>query len=137
MQKVVGSSPIIRSLSESPGDRASLFRPRDRDRAPRLSAARPGTFRAAPDERNAVQTLTIGAVSLESARGFFVSLNRFHAELVETADGRHEVRVRVYEDREIYGVLDAIERHVTERADGPARIDLDGRRYLIDAAVRD
>jgi hypothetical protein len=34
-------------------------------------------------------------------------------------------------DRDINNALGAIDRHVTERADGPARLHLDGRHYLI------
>lgn len=84
-----------------------------------------------------VQTLIIGAVSLESARGFFESVHGFHAELVETEDGRYEVRIRLYDDREIHGALDAIVRHVTERDQGPAHLDLDGHHYLVEPTVGD
>jgi hypothetical protein len=45
------------------------------------------------------------------------------------------VQVNLNGERDINHVLGAIDTHVTERADGPARLDLDGRRYLIQPAV--
>lgn len=84
-----------------------------------------------------MQTLTIGAATVESARGFFESLNGYHAELVETEDGRHLVRITLDGDRDILGALSAIDRHVAQRADGPAHLDLDGRHYLIESGGRD
>jgi hypothetical protein len=59
----------------------------------------------------------------------------FEAEVVESEDGRYEVQVILAGDRDINRVLGAIDTHVTERADGPARLDLDGRRYLIEPAT--
>jgi hypothetical protein len=82
-----------------------------------------------------LQTLTIGAASLESALGFLDSLRGFRTDLVETEDGHHEVRITVYGDRDIHEALAAIDRHVTERAEGPARLGLDGRHYLIESTT--
>jgi hypothetical protein len=62
-------------------------------------------------------------------------LRGFEAELVEHEDGRYDVQVSLNGDRDINRVLGAIDTHVTERADGPARLDLDGRRYLIEPAT--
>jgi hypothetical protein len=62
-------------------------------------------------------------------------LRGFEAELVENEDGRYDVQVSLDDDRDISRVLGAIDTHVTERADGPARLDLDGRHYLIDPAT--
>ena len=76
-----------------------------------------------------MQTLTIGADSLETALGYLDCLRGFRSELVETADGRHQVKVTMYGDMDIYSVLDAIERRV---ADGfvaqrsEERLGLDG-----------
>ena len=62
-------------------------------------------------------------------------LGGFEAEVVESEDGRYDVQVILAGDREINRVLGAIDTHVSERADGPARLDLDGRRYLIAPAT--
>ena len=62
-------------------------------------------------------------------------LRGFQAELVESEDGRYDVQVSLDDDRDISRVLGAIDTHVTERADGPTRLDLDGRRYLIEPAT--
>jgi hypothetical protein len=82
-----------------------------------------------------VQTLTIGPASLDRARAMVECLRDFEAELVESADGRYDVQVKLADDRDINRVLGAIDTHVTERADGPARLDLDGRHYLIEPAT--
>lgn len=62
-------------------------------------------------------------------------LGGFEAELVTDGDGRYDVQVSLHDDRDINRVLGAIDTHVTERADGPARLDLDGRHYLIEPAT--
>ena len=62
-------------------------------------------------------------------------LRGFEAELVEGEDGRYEVQVSLDDDRDVNRVLGTIDGYVTERADGSARLDLDGRRYLIEPAV--
>jgi hypothetical protein len=62
-------------------------------------------------------------------------LGGFEAELVESEDGRYQVQIILAADRDINRVLGVIDTHVTERADGPARLDLDGRRYLIEPAT--
>jgi hypothetical protein len=86
-------------------------------------------------EVGAVQTLTIGPASLERARAMLECLGGFEAELVENEDGRYEVQVILSGDRDINRVLGAIDAHVTERAEGPARLELEGRRYLIEPAT--
>ena len=82
-----------------------------------------------------LQTLTIGPASLKRARAMLECLQGFEAELVESEDGRYHVQVSLEDDRDINRVLGAIDTHVTERADGPARLDLDGRHYLIEPAT--
>ena len=81
------------------------------------------------------QTVTIGPASLERARAILECLRGFKAEIVESKDGRYDVQVSLDDDRDINRVLGAIDTHVTERADGPARLDLDGRHYLIEPAT--
>lgn len=64
-------------------------------------------------------------------------LSAFRAELVEDGDGRCEVAVHLDSDAEIVGVLSALERYVTERANGPARVDFNGRSYVMHAGPGD
>jgi hypothetical protein len=63
--------------------------------------------------------------SLETALGYLDCLRGFRAKLVETDDGRHQVKITMYGAMDIYAVLDAIDRHVTERPERDPR-DLDG-----------
>jgi hypothetical protein len=62
-------------------------------------------------------------------------LRGFDAELVESEDGHYDVQVSLDDDRDINRALGAIDTHVTDRADGPARLDLDGRHYLIEPST--
>jgi hypothetical protein len=82
-----------------------------------------------------LQTLTIEAAGLDSARALLACLEGFQAEIVKSEGGDYEVRVGVEGDRDINNALGAIDRHVTERADGPARVGLGGRHYLIAPAA--
>jgi hypothetical protein len=80
-----------------------------------------------------METLTIQAASAESARGMLAALSVFEAELVESADGRREIVVSLgRDDSQIVAVLNALERYVTERASGPARVELNGRTYVME-----
>ncbi len=79
-----------------------------------------------------METLTIQAASRESARAMLAALSEFQAELIETVDGRCEVVVNLGRgDREIVAVLSALEAYVTQRARGPARLELNGRNYVM------
>lgn len=81
-----------------------------------------------------MRNLTIGAASLESAQGFFDALSDFGPSLVRTEDGDYEVWVTMdASNRRVLEALNALEKHVTERAAGPARLELDGRSYSLDA----
>lgn len=75
--------------------------------------------------------LVIHARSLESAEGFRSGLADFQTELTRSDDGRYQVEVVLHSDREIAAVLGALVKYVTERGDGPARLDLDGNRYTL------
>jgi hypothetical protein len=80
-----------------------------------------------------METLTIQAASAQSAHGMLAALSVFEAELVETPDGRRQVVVTLAgDDSEIVAVLNALERLVTERASGPARVELNGRTYVME-----
>jgi hypothetical protein len=60
------------------------------------------------------------------------ALSEFRAELLEDADGRCDVVIVLGgDDREILAILNALERHVTARASGPARLELGGHSYVM------
>ena len=75
--------------------------------------------------------LVIHARSLESAEGFRSGLADFQTKLIRSDDGRYQVEVVLDSDREVAAVLGALVKYVTERGDGPARLELDGSRYTL------
>ena len=59
-------------------------------------------------------TLTIEATSADSAREFADALSDCDIMLIETADGKHLVRVGIYgNDHEAMHLLDTLEAHIT------------------------
>ena len=78
--------------------------------------------------------LMIHPVSEESALGMLSALSGFHAELLEGADG-WEIVVTLgtegRDDGEIVAVLNALEQYVNERSGGPARMELNGHKYVM------
>ena len=60
------------------------------------------------------------------------ALADFDAQLVETLDGHFQVVVALAgSDRRIVEALNALERYVTERGDGPAKLEYEGRTYTV------
>jgi hypothetical protein len=60
------------------------------------------------------------------------ALADFDAQLVETLDGHFQVVVALAgSDRRIVEALNALERYVTERGDGPAKLEYEGRSYTV------
>jgi hypothetical protein len=81
-----------------------------------------------------MQRLTVDASTNEVAQGVYSALAGFWPEIVERPDGGYEVVVALGgSDTQIIEVLSALERHVTERGNGPAKIDLEGRSYTLHA----
>ena len=78
-----------------------------------------------------MQTLRIEAASPASAHTMIDALAGIKAELVEGEDGCSEVVVSLRGDTEIVGVLNALEQYVTQRADGPARLEFEGHEYTM------
>ena len=70
-----------------------------------------------------MQTLTIGADSLETALGYLDCLGGFRARLVETEDGRLQVKITIGGDTDVYAALAAIDRRVAERSVGDRDLD--------------
>jgi len=82
-----------------------------------------------------MRNLIIDAASFESAQGFFEALSAFGPSLVVTEDGTYQVWISMEaSNRRVIETLNAVENHVIERGSGPARLELDGRSYLMDAA---
>lgn len=82
-----------------------------------------------------MRALTIKAVTLESAEGFLTGLRTFNAELLEDEDGSYLVQITLgRDDREIITLLNALERYVSERGQGPAEVGLAGQTYELHPA---
>ena len=79
-----------------------------------------------------MRKLTIEAASPESARHIFDALAGFEPELVEDGEGL-TVAIALRSDGQLIGVLNALEQHVTSRAQGPAIVGLGGHKYRLDA----
>jgi hypothetical protein len=78
-----------------------------------------------------MEKLRIYAASPESARAMLAALSPFGAEL----DGWREVVIPLgRRDRQIVAVLNALEQHVTERADGPALVEIGRQSYAMHPA---
>ncbi len=80
--------------------------------------------------------ITIEASSVDRARGLYDALIEFHPELTGSEDAGYRVSVELgSSERRLLDVLGAIEQHITETNAGPARIDVSGRRYTMQALV--
>jgi hypothetical protein len=79
-----------------------------------------------------MRSLTVAAKNLQSAEALHGALAEFDAELKQSEHNGYCVVVSLKgPERRIVEVLDALQQHVTDRNDGPARVDLDGRRYTM------
>lgn len=82
-----------------------------------------------------MDALVIHAASRESAEGFRAALTELGAKLIETAGGRYQVEISLGgSNGEIVAALNALEEYVSQRGDGPARVELDGNRYSLHPA---
>jgi hypothetical protein len=76
--------------------------------------------------------ITIDAKSLESAQALYDVLSTFGPQLTGSQDKGYRVTIDLARsDRQIVAILDALERHVRQHASGPARVEVDGRRYTM------
>ena len=78
-----------------------------------------------------MERIVIQAISPESGRAMLAALSGFRAELIESADSCEVVVHLGRGDAEMTAVLNALEKHINERAGGPARIELNGRPYVM------
>jgi hypothetical protein len=75
--------------------------------------------------------LTITTATAYSAQALAAALSQFDSKSIE-ANGNYEVTVALGGgDREIFDVLSVLELYVTERANGPAHIEFNGREYTL------
>ena len=78
-----------------------------------------------------MRTLTVGASTLEVANNLSDALAEFHPEVVGDEQAGFQIKVSLAGgDQQIIAILNAIERHVTERKSA-ARVDLGGRSYTV------
>ena len=80
-----------------------------------------------------METLTIHVTDADSAREMLAALSGFQAELVMLPGGHVIVVTLDGGDGETAGVLDALQRYMTKRAGGAARLDFDGQSYVMHA----
>jgi hypothetical protein len=81
-----------------------------------------------------MQTLTIDASTKDVAQGLRGALRDFGPQVQEKPHGGYQVVVSLRGgDAQVIGILSALERHVTERGNGPARVELAGRSYTLQA----
>jgi hypothetical protein len=77
-------------------------------------------------------TLTIDASNNDAAQGLRNALGDFGPRVQEKPQGGYQVVVSLRGgDAQVSGILSALERHVTERGDGPARVEMAGRSYTL------
>jgi DNA-binding MarR family transcriptional regulator len=89
----------------------------------------PRTFTKPSKGREYMRALTVHARNRESAQKLRSALAEFNPELIE-ADNGYQVSVELGSfDGQVLAVLAVLEAYVIDRDDGPATVELDGRRY--------
>jgi hypothetical protein len=78
-----------------------------------------------------MKQLSIDAASPESASEMVAALSSFRAELVDGPGGPQVIVALDGNDADIVAVLNALQQYVTARADGPARVELDEKQYVM------
>jgi hypothetical protein len=79
-----------------------------------------------------MQSLIVEATSHDSAQALYEALIGFEREVSGSDEEGYRVAVTLGgADQEVIAVLAAIQKHVSEHRDGPARLDLDGRNYTV------
>src|SRR5262245_23744156 len=92
----------------------------------------PVATRGRQEEMTGMRSFIVEAKSLESAQGILEALANFGPAVTGNAADGYTVSVDVgSSDQAVLSVLDALESHVLERDDGPAKVELDGRQYTL------
>lgn len=81
--------------------------------------------------------LTIHAASPQSGRAMLAALSGFRAELLEGPEGCQVIVTLDNDSAAITAVLHALEEYITERSSGPARVELNGRAYVMHSPEAD
>jgi hypothetical protein len=83
-----------------------------------------------------MRVITAGARSLYAAHGLYSALSEFHPELNGIEDDGYRVSIELgSSDRRIIAVLDILDEYVTERASGPARVEVDGHPHVMHGPI--
>jgi len=78
-----------------------------------------------------MERITIHAASRASGRAMLAALSEFRTELRESEHGCAVIVTLGKGDAEIAAVLRALDDFVTQRADGPGHVELNGRSYVM------
>jgi hypothetical protein len=80
-----------------------------------------------------MRSLTVEARDLDGARSLCEALAAFKPSLTGSEADGYRVAMKLGSDQNVVAVLNAIERYVAGRTHDPARLELDGHRYTLDA----
>jgi hypothetical protein len=78
-----------------------------------------------------MRAVTIDAKSAESALRLTDALKDFDPQLSGDDREGYRVTIDLNQDGHVIAVLDALEEYVTAQNDGPAGVEMDGRRYTV------
>jgi hypothetical protein len=79
-----------------------------------------------------VKAFIVEARSRESAESLYSLLAAFNPELIGDDGNGYRVSVSLGgRDQQVVEILNLLERHVNERRDGPARLQVGERRYTM------
>lgn len=78
-----------------------------------------------------MRTLAVSTSTLELAQGLHDALIGFQPALTRDGDGWRVTVLLSGDERRLLDILDALQRHLTARNDGSARIELEGRTYTL------
>jgi hypothetical protein len=82
-----------------------------------------------------MRAFIVEAKSLESARALYGALSDFQADLSGSEGDGYRVTVELgTNDHRVLAVLDVVQEFVSARHDGPAQVELGGRRYTVHPA---
>jgi hypothetical protein len=79
-----------------------------------------------------MRAFIVEAKSLESAQALYEALSAFRADLSGSDETGYRVTVELgSNDHRVLEVLNAVQEFVSDRHDGPAQVELGGRRYTV------
>ena len=85
-----------------------------------------------------LRLITVKPACPDTGRASLAALSPFRTEMLEARDGHCEIAVLLgRDDSEVVAVLNSLEHYVTERDTGPARVDFNGRSYVMYAGPGD